>query len=78
MRCDFRQEHECSCPPSECRVQEREYPPVITASVRDILIVSAFVGFVAAVIFAVGARMEPDFKRQALDCQESCVNVVRR
>ncbi|MBX5089387.1 hypothetical protein [Rhizobium lentis] len=40
------------------------------ASVRDILIVSAFVGFVAAVIFAVGARMEPHLKITDLTNQE--------
>jgi hypothetical protein len=73
-RCDLRGV-ECACPSDRCSVQPlkaQEAP--IRFSVRDQLVVCAFIGVVAGIVtFAVAARAEPYLKDLKLDCQEACV-----
>lgn len=79
MTCGFREARECACKPTRCAVQPQTTPaPVPRFTVRDQLMVCAFIGVVAGIAaFAVAARAEPHFKLEALKCQEAC-HVVRR
>ena len=71
MRCDLRHV-ECTCEPTECRAakpKDKEAP--IRFSVRDQLMVCAFVGIVFGFIFyAAGSMAENHYRIQALDNQE--------
>lgn len=72
MRCDLRG-LECGCSSDHCAVQPpkpQEAP--IRFSVRDQLMVCAFIGVIAGIAaFAVAARAEPYLKNQHLANQEN-------
>lgn len=72
-RCDFRTERECACEATRCAVQPQTTPaPVPRFTVRDQLMVCAFIGVVAGIAaFAVAARAEPYLKNQHLANQEN-------
>jgi len=63
----------CSCPPDTCSAQSAATTaPVISFSWRDHLVLCLTAGFIAGIVaFAIAARAEPYFKRQALEQQES-------
>ncbi|MEK1908210.1 MAG: hypothetical protein AAAB13_20750 [Pseudomonas sp.] len=77
--CSLKTIGECACPTDRCSVQPpkaQEAP--IRFSVRDQLMVCAFIGVIAGIAaFAVAARAEPYLKNQNLANQEN-VNVYSR
>jgi len=79
MRCDLRSA-ECTCEPTECRAanpKAKEAP--IRFSVRDQLMVCAFVGIVFGFIFyAAGSMANEHYRIEALKNQEVYANVHRR
>lgn len=74
--CQFGTEHECGCPADACAVQPVTPAPVIIPSLKTQAITCLFIGFVVTIISA--AVMETKLRTADLNCQEACVNVVRR
>jgi hypothetical protein len=79
MICQFRTEHECACN-TRCVVNPEKTPEApIQITVRDQLMVCAFIGVIAGIAtFAVAARAEPYLKNQHLANQEVNAYVYRR
>lgn len=79
-RCDMRSLNECDCEPTRCAVQPQTTPaPVPRFTVRDQLMVCAFIGVIAGIAtFAVAARSEPYLKTQDQIAQEVTHHAYRR
>ncbi len=79
MTCGFREARECACKPTRCAVQPQPTPaPVPRFTVRDQLMVCAFIGVVAGIAaFAVAARAEPYLKTQDRIAQEVNAHAYR-
>lgn len=81
MRCDLKTLNECPRPCiTRCAVQPQTTPtPVPRFTVRDQLMVCAFIGVVAGFIFyGAASRADEHYRIQALDQQEVTANAYRR
>jgi hypothetical protein len=66
----------CACKDGECAETRVTPAPVVLISLKTQAITCLFLGFAMALGSA--AWMETRLKTEKLDCQEACINVVRR